>query len=174
MRVIETNFDGYRFRSRTEARWAVFFKTCGIAYEYEKEGYVLDGTPYLPDFWLPGLNVWLEVKGAEPSPEECDLCQKLATATERQVLLAVGAPKPEEQIIRYYPGGPFEDDYEGRFFFADDRKFKGTFWLTDGYAASSFGGPAADDRYPGVYSLTAAGYPAAKAARFETKSEAQA
>jgi len=41
LKPIETHFDGYRFRSRLEARWAVFFKTLGIEYEYEKEGFNL-------------------------------------------------------------------------------------------------------------------------------------
>ena len=34
----ETYYDGYRFRSRLEARWAVFFNNIGLEYEYEMEG----------------------------------------------------------------------------------------------------------------------------------------
>lgn len=49
---IETEYNGYRFRSRLEARWAVFFDTLEIPYEYEAQGYSIDGTPYLPDFIL--------------------------------------------------------------------------------------------------------------------------
>ena len=64
IKPIETVYNGYRFRSRLEARWAVFFDTLGIRYEYEPEGFVLsDGTKYLPDFWLTDLHVWVEVKG---------------------------------------------------------------------------------------------------------------
>lgn len=64
MKAIETHYNGYRFRSRLEARWAVFFDTLGIRYEYEPEGFELsDGTYYLPDFWLPDLHLWVEVKG---------------------------------------------------------------------------------------------------------------
>jgi hypothetical protein len=81
MKVIETRFDGHIFRSRTEARWAVFFKTAGIRYEYEKEGFDLDGRWYLPDFWLRDMQLWLEVKGDEPTAEERGLCEKLATAS---------------------------------------------------------------------------------------------
>ena len=62
---IETMYDGYRFRSRLEARWAVFFATLGIHYEYESEGYTLsDGTRYLPDYWLPQVSMFAEVKPA--------------------------------------------------------------------------------------------------------------
>lgn len=51
---IETNYNGYRFRSRLEARWAVFFDSAEIRYEYEPEGYQFSsGEKYLPDFYLP-------------------------------------------------------------------------------------------------------------------------
>ena len=63
MKAIETEYKGYRFRSRLEARWAVFFDEMGIKYEYEPEGIVLsDGTHYLPDFFLPDFNCYFEVK----------------------------------------------------------------------------------------------------------------
>jgi hypothetical protein len=61
--AIETLYKGYRFRSRLEARWAVFFDYLGVAWEYEPQGYVLgDGSRYLPDFWLPDLKYWIEIK----------------------------------------------------------------------------------------------------------------
>lgn len=63
MQPIETIYDGYRFRSRLEARWAVFFKYSGIRYIYEPEGFRLaDGTTYLPDFYLPDYNTYVEIK----------------------------------------------------------------------------------------------------------------
>lgn len=70
IKPIETHWKGYRFRSRLEARWAVFFETLGIAWEYEVEGFewtANDGTirRYLPDFYLPELETWVEVKGSE-------------------------------------------------------------------------------------------------------------
>jgi hypothetical protein len=68
---IETKYQGCLFRSRLEARWAVFFDKLGIPWEYEKEGYDLEeGGLYLPDFWLPQQDCFFEVKGAEPSTEE--------------------------------------------------------------------------------------------------------
>lgn len=61
---IETVYNGYRFRSRLEARWAVFFDKLHIKYEYEPEGYKLsDGTCYLPDFYLPESDTYVEIKG---------------------------------------------------------------------------------------------------------------
>lgn len=66
MKAIPTRYAGCHFRSRLEARWAVFFDTLEIAWDYEPEGVVTeDGTHYLPDFWLPELRVWFEVKGQD-------------------------------------------------------------------------------------------------------------
>ena len=64
-RVIPTTYAGTRFRSRLEARWAVFFDLLGIYWEYEPEAYLLaDGRGYAPDFLLPRFNggVVAEVK----------------------------------------------------------------------------------------------------------------
>ena len=38
MKAIETEYDGYRFRSRLEARWAIVWNELGIDYLYEPEG----------------------------------------------------------------------------------------------------------------------------------------
>jgi hypothetical protein len=62
IKPIETKYQGYRFRSRLEARWAVFFDMLSIKWEYEKEGFNLDGVYYLPDFWLPDQRCWIEIK----------------------------------------------------------------------------------------------------------------
>ena len=46
LRPIETHYNGYRFRSRLEARWAVFFDALGWTYQYEPQGFLLpDDTP---------------------------------------------------------------------------------------------------------------------------------
>ena len=70
-----TVYNGYRFRSRLEARWAVFFDALGVRYEYEPEGFELpNGKSYLPDFRVkcwgtrgdysgPPFDLYIEVKG---------------------------------------------------------------------------------------------------------------
>ena len=41
IQALPTKYDGCDFRSRIEARWAVFFNTLGLRYEYEREGFDL-------------------------------------------------------------------------------------------------------------------------------------
>src|SRR4051812_37466298 len=93
-KVIETQYRGYRFRSRLEARWAVYFDSLGLKWEYELEGYDLgDGIWYLPDFWLPQVNMWAEVKPGPMSPAEVEKCWRLALGTGSEVLALVGVPQ---------------------------------------------------------------------------------
>lgn len=73
MKAIETKYNGYRFRSRLEARWAVFLDALGVKYEYEPEGFQKDGLYYLPDFRVKcgalrgesvtPFDLYIEVKG---------------------------------------------------------------------------------------------------------------
>lgn len=97
MKVIPTHYKGYFFRSRLEARWAVFFDALHIKWEYETEGFEFDGgIRYLPDFWLPDFNLWVEVKGVMPEvnfnqiPQEDPALNKLVAlrdATQSAALL---------------------------------------------------------------------------------------
>jgi hypothetical protein len=50
------------FRSATEARWALFFSYLELDWEYEPTGFGVNGIGWQPDFWLPDLRVWFEVK----------------------------------------------------------------------------------------------------------------
>lgn len=105
IKPIETRYAGCHFRSRIEARWAVFFDHLGIGWEYEPQGFDLPSGPYLPDFLLdlrtptPGHmgsdpiqeGVWWEVKGAAPTQHEDHLCWELMEATHQHVYMAHGA-----------------------------------------------------------------------------------
>lgn len=62
IKAIDTEYNGMMFRSRLEARWAVFFDAAKIKYEYEPEGFEHDGIRYLPDFYLPDFDTFAEVK----------------------------------------------------------------------------------------------------------------
>ncbi len=89
---IQTTFADRRYRSRLEARYAYLLHACGLEYQYEREGFDLPLKRYLPDFWLPTLGIWFEVKGWTPSQLEQSLCQSLADVTGRRVAVACGDP----------------------------------------------------------------------------------
>lgn len=99
---IQTHYDGHCFRSRAEARWAVFFNKMGIPYDYEKDGYALEGKPYLPDFWLPEHNYWIEIKGQLSTEEEQQKARCLATASGYDVFIFWGKiPLPNNFIEEF-------------------------------------------------------------------------
>lgn len=90
-KAIETEYKNYKFRSRLEARWAVFFDDIGVPWEYEKQGYKLGGgLRYLPDFWLPQHDLFFEVKGAPPTDLERLKAQLLSVHSKKAVVLASG------------------------------------------------------------------------------------
>lgn len=130
LKAIETVYKGYKFRSRLEARWARFFDALDIRWEYEKEGYNLPGGVfeedffnnkvqviggyYLPDFWLPDLDCWIEIKGEEPTERERSLAMQLAIESEKHVHIFYGAiPMPvdghmepeNDSALTYFPDG---------------------------------------------------------------------
>jgi len=86
---IETLYKGYRFRSRLEARWAVFFDEMKIKYKYEHEGFDFGNTKYLPDFYLPEQKLWLEIKPEEPSKEELNKARLLKSSVDDGVEVGI-------------------------------------------------------------------------------------
>jgi hypothetical protein len=71
IQAIPTSYAGCLFRSRIEARWAVFFDHLGIRWEHEPEGFETSAGRYLPDFRIRtvGRSQWFEVK-PEDAPED--------------------------------------------------------------------------------------------------------
>ena len=62
--ALPTWYGGTTFRSKLEADWAATLDTLSLTWEYEPETITLpSGTTYIPDFWLPELGTWIEVKG---------------------------------------------------------------------------------------------------------------
>lgn len=106
-RAIETRYAARRFRSRLEARWAVFFKTLGVKWDYETQGYIVGGRPYLPDFLLTDSSTWVEVKGDE---DELDHSLMLAAARDLPEKSFKNAPGPRLLILGPIPEPPEEGD----------------------------------------------------------------
>ena len=94
IKPIPTKYKHYTFRSRLEARWAIFFDGMGIKWDFEKEGFIINDTLYLPDFDLPTFQngCFVEVKPAEFSEIELEKAINLVIATQRPLWKAVGVP----------------------------------------------------------------------------------
>lgn len=120
IKAIETEYNGYKFRSRLEARWAVFFDAVGIQYQYEPEGFELEnGKKYLPDFYLPDLDLWVEVKGVMSNYDwerikEFIIQGKIKRFT---VLSEIFNPNLEGKVdgIEWYPYDFDKDEYYGAY-----------------------------------------------------------
>ncbi len=101
MKAIETIYKGYKFRSRTEARWAIYFDFLNIKWQYELEWYVLDsGDTYLPDFYLPEFHggIYVEVKGVFTG-EEQERCRDLCFESGKPVWMVEGVPDFRAYIL---------------------------------------------------------------------------
>lgn len=117
-KAIQTRYKNCKFRSRLEARWAVFFDHCGVEWQYEPEGFDLsaeldnfaysqgdwDGA-YLPDFYLPEFGTWVEIKGSLPDDhfgmtlEEVKVwC--LAKHTGKHAVIFFGPPEDDTKSSR--------------------------------------------------------------------------
>lgn len=131
IQAIPTWYAGCYFRSRLEARWAVFFDALGIPWNYEPDGWDLvpktsgehyKSCPYgtyqhgscncrshlgwyLPDFWLPTLNTWFEVKGVWPGDDAARAREeRLGDLTERPLITALGGiPDPTRMDCSGHP-----------------------------------------------------------------------
>ena len=108
----EASYSGKIFRSRLEARWAILLDLLDINWDYEPSHYqVGPDLFYLPDFYLPDLKLWLEVKG----PAFLD------AGSMAKCLGAVAGPMPLPLRERPYTaagallmGGPFDKSARGR------------------------------------------------------------
>ena len=123
MKAIETFYKGYRFRSRLEARWAVFFDACGVKWEYEPEGFDLgDGLYYLPDFLLHDVytchgntgdnlchysNLWVEVKGVL-TEQDAKKILRFANVSDEEVFCSVENPI---LVVKNIPDGIHDLSY---------------------------------------------------------------
>src|SRR5713226_9543157 len=95
MKAIDTEYKGNLFRSRLEARHAILFDCEGIEWTYEQEGYELDGIRYLPDFYIPQSELFIEIMGIQPNQQEQEKAWLLSCESGRPVIITVGMPVSE-------------------------------------------------------------------------------
>lgn len=160
--AINTRYKGYNFRSRLEARWAIFFDALELEWEYEKEGYRLASCNYLPDFWFPELNCFAEVKPKVFTIEEYQKCIQLP-----RPCIMLDTPHP--QARSYFVAQASEDscvysEYEkdgwGRMIFCQSI-YKGNIWFLFGENHRDYEG----------YDMEVNAENLAKSARFEFGAE---
>lgn len=99
--AIETYYKGKRFRSRLEAKWAVFMDELGVDWEFEPQGYrykLHNGSEYLPDFFLPNLDCLLEIKPRKPSRDEIDKAWVAVEATGKDLFILWGEPQDPSNV----------------------------------------------------------------------------
>ena len=90
IQAIPTQYKGYKFRSRLEARFAVFFDALNQGFRYEPEGYNLErGLNYLPDFFLD-VGYFVEIKPYYPNAIEMRKAQLLAKQARAKVYILYG------------------------------------------------------------------------------------
>lgn len=105
--TMPVTYRGIRFRSKLEARWAVFFDLCGAEWEYEPDVSV-PGVYYQPDFLVKDVlsihgfcgddnpaipvigNLFVEVKG-RMSSEDAEKVEKFSE--EHSILVVTDFPK---------------------------------------------------------------------------------
>ncbi len=89
---IETKYKGYKFRSKLEALWAVFFDSMSVKWAYEPKRFPYKKTTYLPDFYLEEFNIWVEIKPTKPSTLQMNKAQAVAEQSGEIMLLFAGFP----------------------------------------------------------------------------------
>ena len=66
----KVKYGGVSYKATLEARWAVFFDSLGIKYEYEPvyDEVEIGGRVafYKPDFYLSELDIFIEIKPSKP------------------------------------------------------------------------------------------------------------
>ena len=104
IRALPTNYNGIDFRSRLEARWAVWLDAMKVKWTYEPEGFT-DGTlSYLPDFYLHKGDSYIEIKPIDPTDDEIAKGWLVVKATKRNLYFCVGMPPDADDNQREIMG----------------------------------------------------------------------
>ena len=128
MKVLEVEYNNYTFRSRTEAKWAKLLDELSVEYVYEPDTYVLDlmncnkkrrKVRYLPDFYLPQQELYLEIKNngnKKPTSDESLKAYLLSLNTNKNVIIAFGDVNYNANVsygnyFCYQPTGKFDMHY---------------------------------------------------------------
>lgn len=140
---IPTTYAGVRFRSTLEADWAATLDSLGIIWQYEPEAVRLpSGMTYRPDFYLPRIATWLEIKG--PHMERVFKAYELARSVADPVVIGMA---PERGCVTWQLVGAGSEAA-----LVECRNCGAWWWVavTDGYGCRAHrrGGWGEDDLSP--------------------------
>ena len=112
-----TVYDGVQMRSKLEAQWAAALDFYEIDWAYEPQVYQLaSGALYLPDFWLPELSTWIEVKGI--GVPRLWKAEQFAEEVSDDMIVLIGFPSQDRYISHLrleYPQWGDALGYDARF-----------------------------------------------------------
>lgn len=73
------------------------FNNSSDKYEYEMEGFDMKECSYLPDFYIPSIDRWFEIKGQPLTVSEVQKCEQFCRRKDNENIkfsILIGAPKP--------------------------------------------------------------------------------
>lgn len=174
--AIPTTFDGVKYKSQTEAKWAVFFNRLGVEFTYEPRPFNITQTnKYTPDFYVKDFKAVIEVK-----PDDRNIVLKEAhkiamlrlNLKAHNVWLIMGPPDATKNNIidmscndrtpEHWRQRRSVTEYltapETHFRILEDRRNPFYYWLSgpDGMISRRIGGPRTvkpmdHDKYPSVH-----------------------
>lgn len=86
-------YAGYEMRSHSETRWAAMMDSMGVTWIYEPQVVGTRHGGYMPDFFLPEVGMFIEVKGPAPTRIEREKAFDAQAATGYPVVFAYGRPE---------------------------------------------------------------------------------
>ena len=109
---LPTYYKGITFRSRLEARWAIILDELAISWEYEPEPILIEhpgissepyeSFGYLPDFYLPKYDSFLEIKGVLDEKTYIEILKIAHSVTKT----AAWYPKNNKEGRPFFLAGP--------------------------------------------------------------------
>jgi hypothetical protein len=99
-------YEGVQYRSVLESKWAQWLVLNKITFEYEPTKFDLGPVNYIPDFYLPEYDVWIEVKpNKNPSLDQLLKVAGVARICKQKTCLVAGEPSLGVKFWAYSKDG---------------------------------------------------------------------
>ena len=117
-----TKYNSILYKSRLEAKWAVFFDKLGINAIYEPVTSTYNGYKYTPDFYLiskvvfePNMThsgILVEIKPTEPTEEYIDFVNNMIDFDKTDFILCVGEPNSKQPLGYHFSKNGFYKGFD--------------------------------------------------------------